>query len=149
MVISNLKAAVKNFDIGKDAIVMGSYGNGWTIGSTKKIPMEEDIAHTYCQRARLYAFLGHVKEAKEDLDIAAMLDSEHPQVFLYQCSVTSEDLVDMAKKLGHGIEISTTSLEKNSDEVSQKKDDAKNSKNKKKRSIMTQKVILSPRKCIP
>ena len=110
MVISNLKAAVKNFDVGKDANCNEWItGNGWTIGSTKKIPMEEDIAHTYCQRARLYAFLGHVKEAKEDLDIAAMLDSEHPQVFLYRGALSHpEDLVDMAKKLGHGIEISTT-----------------------------------------
>ena len=153
MVISNLKAAIKNFDVGKDANCNEWItGNGWTIGSTKKIPMEEDIAHTYCQRARLYAFLGHVKEAKEDLDIAAMLDSEHPQVFLYRGALSHpENLVDMAKNLGHGIEISTTSPRKHSDKVSQEKDrSAKNSKNKKKkRSIMTQKVILSPRKCIP
>ena len=86
IVVRHLKECVSNARGSGDAIKGNAWinGSGWTIGSIEKVPMEEDIAHTYCQRARLYAFLGHIEEAKEDLDTAAMLDQN---IHKYSCTV--------------------------------------------------------------
>ncbi len=116
IVVRHLKESVSNARGSGDAIKGNAWinGSGWTIGSIEKVPMEEDIAHTYCQRARLYAFLGHIEEAKEDLDTAAMLDSEHPQVFLYRGALSHpEKLVAMAERYGHGIQITSEIVAKN------------------------------------
>ena len=89
MVLSNLKANVKNFDIGNDAnSIEWITGNGWTIEVLKDSDGRGYSPHLLSTRT-IVCILGSRKRSQGRPSIAAMLDSEHPQVFLSRCSVAS------------------------------------------------------------